>query len=74
MLKLHVDVAADDFAMRLAGTSRPFVGAGGVLISGAAAVARQATAPPQTRQVGCALAAACGSGCVWWAGKHPEER
>jgi hypothetical protein len=52
LLKLHADLALDGFEMRLAGTSRPFVAASHVLISGTAAVARQATAPPQTREVG----------------------
>lgn len=34
--------------MRLAGASRPFVSARAARLSGAAAVARQATAPPRT--------------------------
>lgn len=48
MLKLHADVALEDFEMRLAGTSRPFVAARCARLAGAGAVARQATAPPQT--------------------------
>lgn len=51
MLKLHADVAVDRFDMRLAGASRPFVCATQARLSGDAAVARQATAPPQTRPV-----------------------
>ncbi|KAL4444145.1 hypothetical protein ABPG75_011882 [Micractinium tetrahymenae] len=50
MLKLHADVGLDDFEMRLAGASAPFVGAAGVRLSGTAAIARQATAPPQTAE------------------------
>ena len=51
MLKLHADVALDDFEMRLAGASRAFVSTSGARLSGTAAVARQATAPPHTREV-----------------------
>lgn len=51
MLKLHADVALHDFEMRLAGASRPFVSTSGARLSGVAAVSRQATAPPQTREV-----------------------
>jgi hypothetical protein len=51
MLKLHADVALDDFELRLAGASRAFVSTSGARLSGTAAVARQATAPPHTREV-----------------------
>ena len=53
MLKLHVDACLADFEMRLAGASQPMVAATRARLSGAAAVARQATLPPQTTEVHC---------------------
>ena len=51
MVKLHLDVSASEFAMRLACAAQPFVSAEHAQISGTAAIGRQTTAPPQTMQV-----------------------
>jgi hypothetical protein len=50
LLKLHADACMADFEMRLAGASQPMVAASRARLSGAAAVARQATLPPQTAE------------------------